>query len=362
MIIIAAAGFLSVILQNRFADNIIKLISDSQMESIKLAAGGISTRGQLNTLCNELALNAEGNEYWFVYSDTRVLLERDVNETERLLGINYKNLPDYFIRKGGSGINEFFTRIDSKTPFTAIVSKDKSIGDEIISVRFITVENSVYCIGKSITKAFVFSSVNFEQYSIRNRILLGTIIIMTMGASVISLIYYNKHDYLREKYKNDITEKNRKIQQLYDSINPEATMLLSKTTDITGVFNRDFLDAVIGQIYESKGSNRISLLLIRLCGYDEMCYAQSPETAKLIAKTTAGIISVSCDESDIAARFSNDIFMIMTMYNDAEFIKNNILRQLTAAIPSVEVITSVRHIKAANIKRAVIDALKELQA
>lgn len=89
---------------------------------------------------------------------------------------------------------------------------------------------------------------------------------------------------------------------------------LSRTDDLTQLFNRRYLEKRLYQVFErhirNKSSNSV-LLMVGLDGFQTMINNNGQSAGDLVVQTTASLIQDRVRNTDLCGRFSEDTFLVL---------------------------------------------------
>ena len=115
---------------------------------------------------------------------------------------------------------------------------------------------------------------------------------------------------------------------------------LSRTDDLTQLFNRRYLEKRLYQIFErhirNKSSNSV-LLMIGIDGFQSMLNNSGQSDGDLVIHTTASLIQDRVRNTDLCGRFSEDTFLVLLRDTTSEPAKK-LAEEVRLKLASTEVL------------------------
>ena len=115
---------------------------------------------------------------------------------------------------------------------------------------------------------------------------------------------------------------------------------LSRTDDLTQLFNRRYLEKRLYQIFErhirNKSSNSV-LLMIGIDGFQSMLNNSGQSAGDLVIHTTASLIQDRVRNTDLCGRFSEDTFLVLLRDTTSEPAKK-LAEEVRLKLASTEVL------------------------
>jgi diguanylate cyclase (GGDEF)-like protein len=280
-----------------------------------------------------------GTRYWFMLSSEALIFEKNADITADLAGMTYRELSDAYIRNGGSGGSEFYAMIEKGQEFTAVVTKDRKDGRELISVTFIEVSGQKYCIGTSILQNYMYSTGKIGE-----RIFMLRVMTLVMCCILVALASY--YSYANRKkaiqirvLKHDLTEKNMLVQEQGERMfETDADVTDQSADQLTGLYNRKFFDAVIAKM-TTRNVENVGFIFIRIDNLHTLHYENGFASTNRLLVDTAKHIGSSTTDKDICARVSKNEFAILafdTSYKMISHSASKLLGELKELYPSAE--------------------------
>ena len=249
--------------------------------------------------------------YWFLLSSEALVFERSADTTAAVGRLNYSELEEYYVRQGGQNIAGFFELINAGEDFSAVVIKDSSFRNELISVRFLDIGGEKYCVGTGVSQSFMLSSAKLGERIITLRILT----LVMCAALILVTVFYsfaNRGKALTiSVLENDLSNKNILVQGHGERLAAIESGNFDKSDDTsTGLYNRKFFEAVIAKLSARKTEN-VGIIYIRLSNLMTLNYEKGFAFTSQIILDTAGMFKSYATEKDICAHINKNEFVML---------------------------------------------------
>ncbi len=271
---------------------IVKMISDEIRAEAK---------GEEDVIAIVQAAPSTGTRYWMLFSEDGPLFERDTDTTSMISGMSFKELENYYLRQGGSGVTPFIELIQKGEFFSAVVIKDVQIGNEIISADTVDIGGRRYCVSTGILQNFLFSSVGIGERAMMLRILIiaCSALLVTLVA-VLSSSVRSKSTKIRE-LREEMIEKNLFIQRELGNGDERSGDAQALPDPITGLYTLRFYEIIMMKLTERQVSP-VGMIIVRITDYHNMATEKGLDYANEALRKTAAILLSQAGEADICAR------------------------------------------------------------
>jgi len=276
---------------------------------------------------------ASGSRYWFFYSADRVIFEKDAETTRSVKGKSLPELEQYWKLHGGSGVDAFAKMLSEESNGTAVFSKDNKSGDEIVSVRYFTVEGRDYFIGMSTKEAYARSTARVNEHILYLWTFSALVSLDIMIFSLLLCLRIFRQHKESEKMNRSIVDKSLMIQELNRKLNikNEAVQHASIYDSLTKLYNRKFFDNLLSRINHEL-LMPVSIVVLDINGLGQMNAVEGYNAGDDLLAQTSEILHKVCIDTDIVARTgSSEFTILMTATKEVEAYgtAENIRRQFS---------------------------------
>ncbi|NLW89833.1 MAG: hypothetical protein GXY43_09000 [Clostridiaceae bacterium] len=251
-----------------------------------------------------------GTRYWMLFTESRVLFEKNEDTTAIISGKNFDELENFYLRQGGSGVSGLIQLLRNGSSFSAVAMKDVWVGNEIISADYIEIDGHRYCIASGVQQNYLFSAADIGERSMILRILviaLGSVLILSVA--LLSIANRKKTLAIRNA-KNDLIEKNLFIQRELGSQRGRPADTVGSVTDPgTGLYSLDFHEALMMKLAR-KHVGPIGMIVVRITNFHELSAEKDVVFVQEQIARTAAIVASHASETDICARLCANEFAI----------------------------------------------------
>lgn len=272
-----------------------------------------------------------GSRYWFFYSADKVIFERDREATRNVLGKSMAEVIQYWKMQGGTGLEAFRDMLLDGRNGSIILSKGSTVGDEIVSVKYFTVDGKGYYLGMSTLKTYVLTTARVNEHILY---LWTFSALVSLNIIIFSLlmclgIYRNKKE--SNRLIKSVSDKNLQIQELNSRLTSktEAAQNASIYDNLTKLYNRQFFGSLLARI-DHTSLKPMSIAILDINALKQLNAMQGYEAGDDILKKTSEILNRICLDTDIVAKTgSSEFSILMTSTNETEayVTVNNIKRQ-----------------------------------
>lgn len=286
-------------------------VAKSNEQLVQMMADQIERNADSDQEATEIlsSSDSDGISYWSLYSQESLIFEKNKETTGKLAGFSHEEVEDYYIRQGGTGAGELFRLMDQGQSFSIVMSKDKRVGNELISTCFLRIGDKSYCLSSSILQSYLLSSGRIGETIQYLRILVAGILLV-FGATVIYFSVLKRRDSIRiQTLTEELQAKNFLVQEQGDRLFVDENDDL--TTDIrTGLYTKAFFDVVMEQLAEREDV-RVGFLYFRLDNISEMYGISGYQGVSTLLNRAAQVLLTNATEKDISARAGNSEFVMI---------------------------------------------------
>lgn len=282
---------------------------------VKMVADEIRTDALSEEDVVSIVSNASttGTRYWMLFSDQGPLFERNADITSMISGKSFSELENYYLRQGGSGVAAFVELIQNGEFFSAVVTKDVTLGNEIISADFVEVNGHRYCVCTSVQQNYLFSGIRIGEREMMLRVLViafSALLITTvalLGSSV------RRKTMVIRNLREELIEKNLLIHNEVDSGNKKVDAPEKIALDPqTGLHSLGFYEAFLMKLTQRRVSP-IGIIVVRISNYYAMITENGTDYADETVRKTAAMLLMHTDETDMAARLCANEFVLIKL-------------------------------------------------
>jgi len=334
---------------NNYKDSIIKNYISNQeslvtevakkvKESLLAASAGPEySQGQGETsVVSDILGNAgtSGSKYWFVYSSTGAIFERNYDVTENIKGKSTSELIQYWKLQGGAGMDDFENLLLRKQNGSSVFTKSADYGEEIVSVKYFTVNNTGYFIGMSTRKQYVLFVGRVNEHIFYLYIFAGAVslALLVLALALCLTMHKGRKEYERaKKIMADNIFQNEELAKKLAS-KAETAKNASIYDNLTKLYNRKFFYNLLPRINDEH-FQPISIVVLDINGLDRLNRTAYYRTGDELLEKVSGILQRLCIDTDIAARTGSSEFSILmtsASISDAYGVTENIRRQFTS--------------------------------
>ena len=316
-----------------------------RMESFVAEKDYSPTQSQ-DQVVEEIIKNAEtsGSKYWFFYSSSGAIYEKDDTTTKSLKGKNLSEIIQYWKLQGGTGMEVFENLILRGANGSAFFSKSSLSGTEIVSLRSLTIDNVRYFLGMSTQQSYLMSVSRTKEHILYLYLFLGAVnlAIMILALFLCLIIYKQQKEF--DRTHKSLTDKSIQIEELTRKLahKTEAAQNASIYDGLTKLYNRKFFDTLLSRI-KDEVFWPVSIVALDINGLSKINATSSYDAGDEILEKTSEILHRVCIDTDVVARTSGSEFAIlMTTTNESEAYGTveNIKRQFSS-INQAEVTLSI---------------------
>jgi len=294
----------------------------------------------------EIIKNAEtsGSRYWFFYSSSEVIYEKDDITTKSLIGKDLSGLIHYWKLQGGTGTEAFEALILQESNGSTLFSKSSVSGTEIVSLRSFTIDDVRYFLGMSTQQTYVMSVSRTKEHILYLYLFSGAVSLATMILSLLLCLSIYKHQKEFDRTYTSLTDKNTQIEELTRKLTQktEAAQNASIYDGLTKLYNRKFFDTLLSRI-KDEVFLPVSIVALDINGLSKINATRGFEAGDELLEKTSEILQRVCIDTDVVARTSGSEFTILmttTDESEAYGTAENIKRQF-ASLNQAEVTLSM---------------------
>jgi len=333
----------------KYKESIIQTFSSNQEIIVSEVAKSVKERMEFSATEKDYSLiqsqaqvvegiikNAEtsGSKYWFFYSSSGVIYEKDDSTTKILKGKNLSALIQDWKLQGGTGMEVFEGLIRQRSNGSAFFSKSSLSGTEIISLRCLTIGEIHYFLGMSTQQSYLLSVSRCNEHILYLYLFSGAVTLaILILALLLCLIIYKHQKELDRTYKS-LTDKSLQIEELTRKLahKTEAAQNASIYDGLTKLYNGKFFDTILSRI-KDEVFLPVSIVTLDINGLSKINSTSDYEAGDEILEKTSEILRRICIDTDVVSRTSGSEFAIlMTTTNESEAYgtAENIKRQFTS--------------------------------
>jgi len=298
-----------------------------------LADEGFTPEEAERIVVDEIITRAEtsGSRYWFLYSTSGAVFEKNYEETVNIKGKSPEDLVRYWKIKGGTGIDGFATYLQRRQSGSSVFSKSAGSGDEIVSVKYFTVGEKGYFLGMSTKKDYVWSVGRVSGHILNLYIFAGAVSLAVLVLALLLLMAYLKNHRDNEKSGKEIADKNFYIEELSKKLEQktETANNASICDVLTKLYNHRFFYTMLARI-NTGCFQPISIAIADINGLGRLNRSSGYTAGDELLVKTAGLLQKLCMDTDVAARTGRSefgILMVSTDESQAYGLADNIRRR-----------------------------------
>ncbi|MBN1891368.1 MAG: GGDEF domain-containing protein [Clostridiales bacterium] len=256
---------------------------------------------------------ATGTRYWMLFSEQGPLFERNADTTSMIAGNSYTELENYYLRQGGSGVSAFIELIQNGEFFSAVVTKDVTLGNEIISADYVEINGQRYCVCTSVLQSFLFSSARIGERAMMLRVLVIAFCALLVTTVALLGSSVRSKTMIIRKLRDELIEKNLLIHNDIGSGGKGIDAHKEATYDSqTGLHALGFYEAFMMKLTQRRVSP-IGFIVVRISNYYDMVTEKGADYADKAVRKTAAILLMHTDDTDMAARLSVNEFALVKL-------------------------------------------------
>ncbi|MDD3959749.1 MAG: hypothetical protein PHF65_06100 [Oscillospiraceae bacterium] len=256
---------------------------------------------------------ATGTRYWMLFTESGPLFERDADTSSLVSGMRFEDLEEYYLRQGGRGVPPFIALIRGGESFSAVFSKDVTLGNELITAEYFELDGVRYCVCTSILQSYIFSSAKIGERASMLRILVYSVCaLLICSVGYLSLSSRRKSIKIR-MLQDELIGKNLFIQSELGSTRGRPADTSTSIKDPgTGFYSPDFYEALLLKM-TLKRVSPVGVIIVRITNLREKIAGTGiPSVEELILKTAA-VIQTHASDADVCARLSATEFAIIKL-------------------------------------------------
>lgn len=256
------------------------------------------------------AAPATGTRYWMLFSEDGPLFERNADTTSRISGMNFEELESFYLRQGGSGVSSFIELVEKGDFFSAIVTKDVTVGNELISADRVEINGKRYCVATGILQSYLFSSVDIGEHAtmLRGLVIVCCAFLVTLVA-VYSSSVRNKAEKIRE-LRDELVEKNLFIQRELGKGDERLDDAQALPDPITGLYSLRFYETFMMKLTKRQVSP-IGMIVVRILDYHDLAAEKGLAFAKEVVRKTATVLLDQSGDADLCVLLrANELVMV----------------------------------------------------
>ncbi|NLT12436.1 MAG: diguanylate cyclase [Clostridiaceae bacterium] len=254
---------------------------------------------------------SDGTRYWMLFSEDRVLFEKNDSVSSIVSGMNFDQIRDYHFRSGGHNIGAFIEQISKKESFSVSIIKNIEIGAELISAEYVEVNGISYCIAFSTSQSSIFTQSRFGEID-----LLIRLIFITFAAAVLALTAWyvvRRRRFIldRNTLSSELVRVNRIL--LDESAGSSSTGAQARVRDdTTHLYSPAFFDVILDRIIK-RSVTQIGIITIQI---DNYYLYQSLHGSTKMHETIiriADTLERSSEQNDLCFKTRNNEFVILKL-------------------------------------------------
>lgn len=323
---------------NKYKESVIKNYSSNQESLVakvaeKVKEGLLTAPAESDVIGILSSAGTSGSRYWFLYSSEGAVFEKNYEETRKIKGKSASELIQYWKLQGGAGTDNFENLILKKQNGSSVFIKSADYGEEIISVKYFTVNNTEYFLGMSTQQQYVMFVGRVNEHILYLYIFAGSVSLALLVLALFLCLTLYKGQKKYDKANKIITDNNFQIEELTKKLaaKTDAAKDASIYDDLTKQYNRKFFYNLLSRINDEH-FQPVSIAVLDINGMDRLNRTAYYRTGDEILEKTSGILQRLCIDTDIVARTGNSEFSILmtdTNISEAYGITENIRRQFT---------------------------------
>lgn len=277
------------------------------------------------------SLPSTGTRYYFMLSPEKMVFERNTDSTLKIKDMSFDELVDYYTNNGGDGVSKFFSLIKNGNPFSATLIKDKTYGSELISINFVKINNTQYCIGASVSQAYIISTSKLGEIIFLIKIVTSIICIILIAVVIYVLFLRQEKSKEISNLENQLHERNTILQKQGEIITHDDIEDAESLYDsMTNLYNKHFFETVIKKL-ALKNATNIGLISIKILNLKELISLNEFSSLSEMYSDISSVLKKNSSENDVIARISSDIFTILKVNVSKEkldVISQNFIHEL----------------------------------
>lgn len=277
------------------------------------------------------SLPSTGTRYYFMLSPEKMVFERNTDSTLKIKDMSFDELVDYYTNNGGDGVSKFFSLIKNGNPFSATLIKDKTYGSELISINFVKINNTQYCIGASVSQPYIISTSKLGEIIFLIKIVTSIICIILIAVVIYVLFLRQEKSKEISNLENQLHERNTILQKQGEIITHDDIEDAESLYDsMTNLYNKHFFETVIKKL-ALKNATNIGLISIKILNLKELISLNEFSSLSEMYSDISSVLKKNSSENDVIARISSDIFTILKVNVSKEkldVISQNFIHEL----------------------------------
>lgn len=254
---------------------------------------------------------SDGSRYWMLFSENRVLFEKNENVSSIVSGMSYDQIRDYHFRSGGHNIGAFIEQLSKKESFSVSIIKNIEIGAELISAEYVEVNGFTYCIAFSTSQSSIYSQSRFGEID-----LLIRLIFIAFAATILSLTAWyvvRRRRFILDQHalSSELVRVNRIL--LDESSGSSSTGAQARIRDdTTHLYSPAFFDVIMDRL-QKRGITQIGIITIQIDNYFQ--YQSTLGTTKMHETIIriADTLERTSDPKDLCFKTRNNEFVILKL-------------------------------------------------
>ena len=302
----------------------LSLAPDAELEDVKQAeADAVS----------DIIMQAEtsGSKYWFLYSSTGVIFEKNTEETRNVAGKNAAELIRYWKLQGGGDTEAFEELLDSRKNGSTVIEKNVKSGKEIVSLQYFQVGYKDYYIGMATSQSYLMSTERVNEHILYLYIFCAVVsLCLSVAVLFLCLKIYRSH-MAAERASESLVDKNLQIQELTRklAVKNEAVQSASVYDNLTKLYNRKFFDNLLSKI-KNELLMPVSIVILDINGLKKLNASAGYTAGDELLEKTAVILRRVCLDTDVISRTGSSEFSVLmtgTKEEAAYAVAKNLMRQ-----------------------------------
>lgn len=258
------------------------------------------------------AAPATGTRYWMLFSEDGPLFERNMDTTSKISGMSFEELENFYLRQGGSGVSSFIGLIEKGEFFSAVVTKDVEVGNELISADRVEIAGKSYFVATGILQSYLFSSVGIGERATMLRILvIACCAILTILVAVLSSSGRNKTEKIRE-LRDELINKNLFIQRELGKGDERLDDADAVPDPVTGLHTLRFYEVFMMKLTKRQVSP-VGMIAVRILDYHNLAAEKGLEAVNEAVRKTAAILLHQSGKADLCARLRANEFVMVKL-------------------------------------------------
>jgi len=323
---------------NKYKDSIIKNYSSTQESLVTEVSKkvkeslltGSGEEGVIDLLSNA---GTSGSRYWFLYTASGAVFEKDYEETRKIKGKSASELIKFWKLQGGTGTEDFEKLLLQKKNGSSVFTKSADYGEEIVSVKYFIANNTGYFLGMSTQHQYVLYVGRVNEHILYLYIFAGAVSLALLVLALFLCLTLYKGQKRCDKANKIIKDNNFHIEDLTKKLASKTDTVKNASIfdDLTKHYNRKFFYNLLSKINDEH-FQPISIVVLDINGMDRLNRTAYYRTGDEVLEKTSGILQRLCLDTDIVARTGGaefSVLMTVTNISEAYGITENIRRQFT---------------------------------